>query len=183
MAHGHFSNRKNTPQVTKQRFEAAKDDYEADKRLFDEGFKSKTELLDSLSNLEEARLNYEKSLNSENRSLLTTPIDGVILSLARKSESQNQPIADAVVGTGLPVVDGPEPPVVGATPPEPGISPPAPDVPPAEPVAPPTRGSSTGSEAHRTVRFAIRMKCYGNTIPASMIISLSCVTNGGSLLS
>ncbi len=80
--------------ASRQRFEAAKDDYEADKKLFAEGFKSKSELLDSQSALEEARLNYEKSLNSENRSLLTTPIDGVILSLARKGDKQEQPIAD-----------------------------------------------------------------------------------------
>lgn len=80
--------------ASRQRFEAAKDDYEAAKRLYDEGFKSKSDLLDMQSALEEARLNYEVSLNSENRSLLTTPIDGVILSFARKSENQNQPIAD-----------------------------------------------------------------------------------------
>jgi membrane fusion protein (multidrug efflux system) len=81
-------------EATLQRFETAKDDYESVKQLFDEGFKSKTELLDAQSALEEARLSYEKSLNAESRSVLTTPIDGVILSLARKNDNENQPIAD-----------------------------------------------------------------------------------------
>lgn len=81
-------------EASRQRFETAKDDYEATKRLYDEGFKSKSELLDAQSALEEARLSYEKSLNSENQSVLTTPIDGIVLNLARKSDNQNQPIAD-----------------------------------------------------------------------------------------
>lgn len=80
--------------ASRKRFEAAKDDYEAAKKLYDEGFKSKADLLDLQSSLEEARLKYESSLNSENRNLLSTPIDGVILYLARKSDNQNQPIAD-----------------------------------------------------------------------------------------
>jgi RND family efflux transporter MFP subunit len=81
-------------EASRQRFETEKDDFEATKKLFDEGFKSKSDLLAAQSALEEARLNYEKSLNSENRSVLTTPIDGVILNLARRSDSLNQPIAD-----------------------------------------------------------------------------------------
>lgn len=90
--------------ASRKRFEAARDDYEAAKKLFDEGFKSKSELLDAQYTMEEARLKYESSLNSENRSLLITPIDGVILSLARKNDNQNQPIADGqYVKTGFEV--------------------------------------------------------------------------------
>jgi membrane fusion protein, multidrug efflux system len=81
-------------EASRQRFETAEDEYEAAKKLYGEGFKSKSDLLDMQSVLEDARLKYEASLNSENRSLLTTPIDGVILSLARNSNNQNQPIAD-----------------------------------------------------------------------------------------
>jgi RND family efflux transporter MFP subunit len=76
-----------------QRFLKAKDEYEATKRLTEEGFKSKSELLSMQSGLEDARLEYERSLNAENRSLLATPIDGVILRLARDRDNQNQPLA------------------------------------------------------------------------------------------
>ncbi|KPL14217.1 MAG: hypothetical protein AMS26_11495 [Bacteroides sp. SM23_62] len=76
-----------------QKFLTAKDEYEAAKKLYEEGFKSKSELLTKQSGLEDARLEYERSLNSEKRSLLTTPIDGVILRLARDRDNQNQPIA------------------------------------------------------------------------------------------
>jgi RND family efflux transporter MFP subunit len=91
-------------EASRQRFEKAKEDYEATKKLFDEGFKSKADLLADQSSLEEARQTYEKSLNLESRSVLTTPIDGVILSLARKSESESQPIADGqIVNAGFEV--------------------------------------------------------------------------------
>ena len=76
-----------------QRFLTAKDEYEATKKLFEEGFKSKSDLLTMQSSLEDARLEYERSLNAENRSLLATPIDGVILRLARDKDNQNQPLA------------------------------------------------------------------------------------------
>lgn len=79
--------------ATFQRFETAKDDYESTKKLYDDGFKSKSELLKMQSSLEDARADYEKSLNSEKRSQLTTPIDGIILRLARDRDNQNQPIA------------------------------------------------------------------------------------------
>jgi membrane fusion protein (multidrug efflux system) len=76
-----------------QRFLKAKDEYEATKKLAEEGFKSKSELLAMQSSLEDARLEYERSLNAENRSLLATPIDGIILRLARDRDNQNQPLA------------------------------------------------------------------------------------------
>ena len=76
-----------------QKFLAAKDEYEATKKLYEEGFKSKSELLTKQSGLEDARLEYERSLNAEKRNLLATPIDGVILRLARDRDNQNQPLA------------------------------------------------------------------------------------------
>jgi cobalt-zinc-cadmium efflux system membrane fusion protein len=76
-----------------QKFLTAKDEYEAAKKLYEEGFKSKSELLTMESGLEDARLEYERSLNSEQRNLLATPIDGVILRLARDRDNQNQPLA------------------------------------------------------------------------------------------
>ena len=76
-----------------QRFLTAKDEYEATKKLYEEGFRSKSDLLTMQASLEDARLEYERSLNAENRSLLTTPIDGVILRLAWDRNNQNQPLA------------------------------------------------------------------------------------------
>lgn len=76
-----------------QRLQTAKDEYDAAKKLYDEGFKSKSDLLNSRDSLEDARLEYERSLNSEKRSRLVTPIDGVILRLARDKDDQNQPLA------------------------------------------------------------------------------------------
>ena len=76
-----------------QRFETARDEYESTNKLYEEGFRSKSELLTAKSSLEEARVEYERSLNEERRSQLTTPIDGVILRLGRDRENQNQPLA------------------------------------------------------------------------------------------
>ena len=78
---------------TYQRFKTAQEDYDSTKKLYDDGFKSKSELLNAQSALEDARTSYEKSLKTEKRSQLVTPIDGVILRLARDSSNQNQPIA------------------------------------------------------------------------------------------
>jgi membrane fusion protein (multidrug efflux system) len=80
-------------EATRQRFKTAQDDYEAAKKLYEDGFKSKSELLTAQSNLETAKMDYEQSLNAEKRSQLSTPIDGVILRLARDRENQNQPFA------------------------------------------------------------------------------------------
>lgn len=87
-----------------QNFEAQKDEYEATKKLYDEGFRSKSELLTAQSNMENARLEYERSINAEKRSRLVTPIDGVVLQLARDTKDQNQPFADGqFVKTGFEV--------------------------------------------------------------------------------
>jgi len=79
--------------ANRQGFETARDEYESTKKLYEEGFRSKSELLTAKSSLEEARVEYERSLNAEKRSQLTTPIDGVILRLGRDRENQNQPLA------------------------------------------------------------------------------------------
>ncbi len=76
-----------------QRFKTAKEDYESTKKLYDEGFRSKSDLLNAQSTLEETRNSYEKSLKMEERSRLVTPIDGIILRLARDRDNQNQPLA------------------------------------------------------------------------------------------
>lgn len=76
-----------------QKFKTAEEDYESAKKLYDDGFKSKSEMLNAQSALEDARANYERSLKTEKRSQLVSPIDGVILRLARDSSNQNQPLA------------------------------------------------------------------------------------------
>ncbi|MFC1839698.1 efflux RND transporter periplasmic adaptor subunit [Thermodesulfobacteriota bacterium] len=76
-----------------QKLQTAKEEYESKKSLFDEGFESKSEILRLQSQLEDARVAYERSLNSEKRNQLVTPIDGVILRLARDRDNQNQPLA------------------------------------------------------------------------------------------
>lgn len=80
-------------QANYQKLLTAKEEYESKKSLFDEGFESKSEVLRLQSQLEDARVAYERSLNSEKRSQLVTPIDGVILRLARDRDNQNQPLA------------------------------------------------------------------------------------------
>jgi len=80
-------------EATFQRFKTAKEDYESTKKLYNDGFKSKSDMLNAQSALEDARTNYEKSLKTEKRSQLVTPIDGVILRLARDRDNQNQPLA------------------------------------------------------------------------------------------
>jgi membrane fusion protein (multidrug efflux system) len=80
-------------EATRQRFKTAQDEYESTKKLYKDGFKSKSEFLTAQSNLETAKMDYEQSLNAEKRSLLSTPIDGVILRLARDRENQDQPFA------------------------------------------------------------------------------------------
>jgi RND family efflux transporter MFP subunit len=77
--------------ATQQRYEAARNEHDANKKLFEQGLIPKTTLQNSQSTLEDARLEYDRSLRSEIRSHLTTPIDGVILRLAR--DSQGQPFA------------------------------------------------------------------------------------------
>ncbi|MGD9157515.1 MAG: efflux RND transporter periplasmic adaptor subunit [Desulfobacteraceae bacterium] len=80
-------------EVTYQKYKTAKEEYDSTKKLYDEGFRSKTELLNDLSALEDARNRYEMSLKTEKRSQLVTPIDGVILRLARDSNNPDQPLA------------------------------------------------------------------------------------------
>lgn len=87
-----------------QKLQTAEEEYESKKSLYDEGFESKSEILRLQSALEDARVAYERSLQSEKRSQLVTPIDGVILRLARDSSNQNQPLAvGQYVGPGYEV--------------------------------------------------------------------------------
>jgi len=80
-------------EATFQRYQTAKRDYESKKELFDDGLISELEFRPVESTLADAKVDWEKSLLTESRSRLVTPISGVILRLARDEE-------------GLPLADG-----------------------------------------------------------------------------
>jgi membrane fusion protein (multidrug efflux system) len=85
--------------ANRQRFLSAKADLENARRLHEEGLNTTTELRAAETAFEEARLEYDRSRLSEVRNTLTTPIDGVILTLARDAEGR--PLADGqLVGPG-----------------------------------------------------------------------------------
>lgn len=75
---------------TFQRYEAARKDHESKKRLFDEGLLSEIEFRPVETALADAKIEWERSLLTESRSRLVSPISGVILRLAR--DEQNLPL-------------------------------------------------------------------------------------------
>lgn len=86
--------------ATRQRFEAAEHDLEATRALAAQGLITETALATAETTYEEARLEYDRSRHTELRTRLVTPIDGVILALAR--DEQSRPLADGqLVATGL----------------------------------------------------------------------------------
>ena len=78
--------------ATRRRFESAQSDYEATRKLFEEGLINESELRRSETALEDARLEYDRSRLVEVRNRLVTPIGGTILTLAR--DLQGRPVAD-----------------------------------------------------------------------------------------
>jgi len=90
--------------ATRQRFEAASSDHKATLKLFEQGLITDTELRNAETRLEDARLEYDRSRLTETRNSLVTPIDGVILSLARNQ--RGQPLASGqLVNPGLVVAE------------------------------------------------------------------------------
>jgi RND family efflux transporter MFP subunit len=79
-------------ETTRQRYESAQRDYDSKRRLFEEGLISELELRPAEDALAEAKLELERSRLTEHRSVLVTPISGVILRLAR--DEQGLPLAD-----------------------------------------------------------------------------------------
>lgn len=78
--------------ANRSRYQVAQRDFESKKLLFDEGLISDTELQSAESALADARLELDRSLFTENRSRLVTPMAGVLLQLAR--DESGQPLAD-----------------------------------------------------------------------------------------
>ena len=86
--------------ATRQRYEAARAEYEALTKLHAQGTISKADLSDVHATMEDAKLEYDRSVHSEKRNRLVATIDGVILRLAR--DSQGQPFASGqLVTTGF----------------------------------------------------------------------------------
>jgi membrane fusion protein (multidrug efflux system) len=79
-------------EATRERYETAKRDHESNRRLFEQGLLSEQEYQQLSATLAEAKIEWERSLLTESRSRLVTPIAGVILRLAR--DSSGLPLAD-----------------------------------------------------------------------------------------
>ena len=76
----------------RSRYQVALRDHESKKLLFAEGLISDNELQSAESALADARLELDRSLFTESRSKLVTPMSGVLLKLAR--DESGQPLAD-----------------------------------------------------------------------------------------
>ena len=76
----------------RSRYQVALRDFESKKLLFAEGLISDNELQSAESGLADARLELDRSLFTESRSKLLTPMSGVLLQLAR--DENGQPLAD-----------------------------------------------------------------------------------------
>jgi RND family efflux transporter MFP subunit len=77
---------------TFSRYETARKDHDSKKRLFDAGLLSDLDFRQLQTTLADAKIEWERSLLTESRSRLVSPISGVILRLAR--DEQNLPLGD-----------------------------------------------------------------------------------------
>ena len=79
-------------EATRQRYLVAQRDYESMKLLHEQGLISEQELRPYETSVTEARLEWERSLLTESRSKLVTPISGIVLRLGR--DESGQPVAE-----------------------------------------------------------------------------------------
>ncbi|ANM30487.1 hypothetical protein ABI59_14270 [Acidobacteria bacterium Mor1] len=77
--------------ATRERYETSKRDYDSTRSLHADGLVSDAELASAEANVAEARVELERSRLTETRSKLTTPISGVIISLARDDRGRPLP--------------------------------------------------------------------------------------------
>jgi RND family efflux transporter MFP subunit len=78
--------------VARQRLETARNNLEASRALFARGIVTKTEMGRLSDVYEEAKLEYERGLHTADQNIIATPIDGVIVYLAR--DDNGQPLAN-----------------------------------------------------------------------------------------
>ncbi len=74
--------------AARQAYEAARSELEANRELFERGLVEQTTLDAAESAFEDAKIEYERARRTEDRNRLVTPIDGVILKLARDDDGQ-----------------------------------------------------------------------------------------------
>jgi membrane fusion protein, multidrug efflux system len=74
--------------AARRSYEAAQSELEANRRLLEQGLINQAVLNDLESSFEQARAELDRALRTEERNRLVTPIDGVILKLARDAEGQ-----------------------------------------------------------------------------------------------
>ncbi len=81
-------------EATRQRYEAALRDYESKKRLFEAGLIAELELEQAEATLAEAKIAWEQSRVTETKARIVSPLDGVILEIAR--DRKGDILADGV---------------------------------------------------------------------------------------
>jgi len=74
--------------AARQAFDAKRSDLEANMALFEQGLISQTIVDAKESEFENAKIDYDRARRTEDRNRLVTPIDGVILRLARDQDGQ-----------------------------------------------------------------------------------------------
>ena len=74
--------------AAKTHYDAARTELDASRKLYQRKLISETELQNKEDAYEEARLELDKARHTQNRNQLITPIDGVILKLARDAQGQ-----------------------------------------------------------------------------------------------
>jgi RND family efflux transporter MFP subunit len=74
--------------VARRAYEAAQSELEANRRLVDQRLVNRSVLDNLESAYEQARIDLDRALQTEERNRLVTPIDGVILKLARDADGQ-----------------------------------------------------------------------------------------------
>lgn len=74
--------------AARRAYEAAQSELEANRRLMEQGLINQAVLDQLESTFEQARIELDRALRTEDRNRLTTPIDGVILKLARDADGQ-----------------------------------------------------------------------------------------------
>lgn len=74
--------------AARQAYEAARSDLEANMALFEQGLINQAVIDGKESAFEDAKIEYDRARRTEERNRLITPIDGVILRLARDADGQ-----------------------------------------------------------------------------------------------
>lgn len=72
-------------EATRERYETTRREFDSKKALYEDGLLSETEYRSAISTLADAKVAWERSVQTETNSMLMTPIAGIVLRLARDS--------------------------------------------------------------------------------------------------